>query len=320
MTFGKHIHTLEWILLGSLVFVYLLYIVRMGYLGWRLKTSFHPIFIKLVLRSAYFILFVIALLAPSFGDLKKEVKIAGKDVLIAIDLSNSMNAEDVAPSRLTFAKHEILDLLPSMQGDRMGLMIFTSEAFLQCPFTYDLEAIKLYINSISTKMIEGNGTDLGTALQKGFDTFEETQSPANRGKAMILITDGENFGEATTQIAGQLKKHNIHLMVLGVGSDKNTKIPSGKSFLYENGQAVITKLERKKLTQLSAVAGGSYYELSNTRNDVAKLAQDIQLIETNSFSAHTVDAKANKYIYFLGFALLLMVIDVLFTVKTLSIE
>ena len=320
MTFGKHIDTLEWTLLGSLVLVYVLYFVRMGYLGWQLKTSIHRVFIKVILRSAYFILFVVALLAPSFGDLKKEVKIAGKDVLIAVDLSNSMNAEDVVPSRLTFAKHEILDLLPSMQGDRMGLMIFTSEAFLQCPFTYDLEAIKLYINAISTKMIDGNGTDLEVSLQKGFDIFEGTQSPSDRGKAIILITDGENFGEATTQIAGQLKKHNIHLMILGVGSDKNTKIPSGKGFIYENNVAVTTKLERKKLSQLSAVAGGSYYELSNTRNDIPKLAQDIQLIETNSFSAHTVDAKANKYIYFLGFALLLMVIDVLFTVKTLSIE
>jgi Ca-activated chloride channel homolog len=109
-------------------------------------------------------------------------------------------------------------------------------------------------------------------------------------------------------------------MVLGVGSDQNSKIPYGKGVLYQKGKAVTTKLERKDLTQLSAIAGGNYYELSNTRNDIIKLAQDIQLIETNNFSAHTVDAKANKYIYFLGFALLLMVIDALFTVKTLSIE
>lgn len=320
MTLGKHIDMLEWLLLSSLVTVYLLYIIRMGYLGWRLKTSFHRIFIKLILRSSYFILFIIALLAPSFGDLKKEVKIAGKDILIAIDLSNSMNAADVAPSRLRFAKHEILELLPQMQGDRMGLMVFTSEAFLQCPFTYDLDAIKLYISSLSTKMIEGNGTDLHAALQKGLDIFDENRAGAERGKAIILITDGENFGDATTQLAQQLNKKNIHLMILGVGSNKETKIPSGNGFLHDQNQQVTTKLERKNLIQLGAVSGGSYYELSNTRNDISKLAQDIQLIQTNSFSAHTIDAKANKYIYFLGFALILMVFDVLFTVKTLSIE
>ena len=159
MKWANSLGLFELIILGIFGLFYILYIVRVVRTTQRLGLPFRRVIIKAILRTLYFGLIVVALLGPSFGDTSREIKTVGKDIFVCIDLSQSMNAMDVQPSRLSKVKFELKNIVEAFNSDRIGLIMFSSEAYLQCPLTYDNNALNLFIQTLNTEMVPNYGTE-----------------------------------------------------------------------------------------------------------------------------------------------------------------
>lgn len=307
---------------GLFVLFYALYIIRIVRVGVSLNMPYQTVFIKLFLRSAMFALLVIALLGPSFGGDKKEVKSVGKDIMFCVDLSKSMDAFDVQPTRLEKIKFEMKKIVTAFNSDRLGVVIFSSEAFMQCPLTYDQNALNLFIESMNTSLVPSFGTDFGPALRMALQKLEEDEERKTQStsKIIILISDGEDFGDDTKSVARDIEDKDIKLFALGIGTEEGGKIYANNGFKRDReGQIVITKLEPASLRSIADETGGQYFEINDSRNDVSRLINTIGGIEGEMREARLVDVTANKYFYFLAAALVLLLIDVLTNVKTIRI-
>lgn len=313
----------EIIFATSFVVLYTLYLVRVIRIARVLKTPFSTVFIKLVFRSLYFALFIIAVLGPSFGGSKREVKSVGKDIMICVDLSKSMDAFDIQPTRLEKVKFEMKKVVDAFNSDRIGIIIFSSEAFMQCPLTYDQNALNLFIETMNSGLVPSSGTDFAPPLRMALKKLEETEggpSSQAKSKVIVLISDGEDFGEETTEVAREIENRNIKLFTLGVGTERGGNIYAGNGLkTNRSGNIVLTKLNPNELISLANQTGGQYFEINETRNDVSRLINTIGKIEGELRDARFVDVTANKYFYFLAFAAILFVLDVLLNIPTVRI-
>jgi Ca-activated chloride channel family protein len=299
------------------------YIVRVVRIAKRLNTPYQNIFIKLIFRSLYFALFVIAILGPSFGGSKKEVKSVGKDIIICVDLSKSMDAFDIQPSRLEKIKFEMKKVVEAFNSDRIGVIIFSSEAFMQCPLTYDQNALNLFIETMNTGLVPSSGTDFGPPLRMALRKLEDegnTTAARAKSKVIILISDGEDFGDETDDVTSEVERNAIKLFTLGVGTEKGGNIYAGNTLkTNQQGLIVVTKLNSRELRSLANKTGGQYFEINETKNDVSRLINTISKIEGELRDARFVDVTANKYFYFLALAAVLLILDVLINVRTIRI-
>jgi Ca-activated chloride channel homolog len=316
--------TLLEILFGAAFFVlYLGYLYRV----WKVARFFnqrpHIVWFKFIIRHLYVLLIIIAILGPSFGAMKKEIKTIGKDLYIAVDLSRSMDATDVQPSRLEKAKHEIQRLISRFNSDRIGLIIFSNDAYIQSPLTYDQNALQLYTQTLSTSLLPASGTDYVPVLQLVLDKFRDstsTPSAAQKAKVLVLISDGENFGDAAEELAEELNRQNVRVYTLGVGTSEGGRIPLARNFKRDKqGKIVTTTLQAEPLTQLAELTGGQYFEVNERVSEVSRLINAINAIEGELRESKTVDVAANKYIYPLALALLLILLDVIVTAKVIRI-
>ncbi len=313
----------EIIFIAAFLVLYGFYLVRVIGIARRLHTPFGNVFIKLFFRTLYFALFIIAVLGPSFGGSKKEVKSVGKDIMICVDLSKSMDAFDVQPSRLEKVKFELKKVVDAFNSDRIGIIIFSSEAFMQCPLTYDQNALNLFIETMNSGLVPSSGTDFGPPLRMALKKLEENEegpTAAAKSKVVILISDGEDFGEETDDVAREIETKNIKLFTLGVGTEKGGNIYQGSALkTNKQGLIVVTKLNPSELISLAKKTGGQYFEINESRNDVARLINTISKIEGELRDARFVDVTANKYFYFLAVAAVLLLLDVLINVRTIRI-
>lgn len=274
------------------------------------------------MRTVYFGLIVAALMGPSFGEASREIKTVGKDIFICVDLSQSMNAVDVQPSRLTKVKFELKNIVEAFNSDRIGLIMFSSESYLQCPLTYDNNALDLFIQTLNTDMVPNFGTDFGPPLDMAREKLvsDDTVITRSKSKIIILISDGEDFGDNTESVAQEVEDEGISLFTLGVGTKSGSKIPIRTGFKTDqNGNEVVSKLNSKSLEQLAEDTGGEYFEINESRNDTERLINAINRVEGEMRDAKKVDSTQNRYFYFLGAALFLMVMDVLFSVKLIKL-
>lgn len=323
MTWYQTITILE-ILFGSLFFVlYIGYLLRVRKVAAFFKQRPHVVWFKFVLRHVYLVLIIIAILGPSFGAMKKEIKTIGKDLYIAVDLSQSMNATDVQPSRLEKAKHEIQRLITRFNSDKIGLIVFSNEAYLHSPLTYDQNALQLYTRTLRTSLLPYSGTDYAPVLQLTLDKFNNgTQAKAEEQKAkvLVLISDGEEFGGNVEQLAERLREQNVRVYTLGIGTLEGGRIPVGRTYKRDKqGRTVTTTLNPGPLTQLAELTDGQYFEVNNRVSEVSRLISAINNIEGELRESKTIDVTANKYIYPLALALVLILMDVLISVKVIRI-
>jgi Ca-activated chloride channel family protein len=298
------------------------YIVRLWRISRVLKTPFYNVLVKIALRSALFALLIIAYLGPSFGSSKREIKSIGKDIMICVDLSKSMDAFDIQPTRLEKIKYEMKKIVAAFNSDRVGVIIFSSEAFMQCPLTYDQNALNLFIETMNTSLVPSSGTDFGPPLKMALKKInDENGAPGQqKSKVIILISDGEDFGEETDEVAREVEDNDIKLFTLGVGTEKGGQIQTGRGYKTDNsGNVVISKLNAVSLKALASKTNGQYFEINDSRNDVNRLISTIGKIEGELRDARTVDVSANRYFYFLLAAILLLVLDLLVSLKTVSI-
>ncbi len=321
MTWYRGFGTTEIIFVLAFIVLYVFYLWRIIRIGRSLGTPFINVFIKLFFRTAIFGLLIVALLGPSFGESKKEVKSVGKDIMICVDLSKSMDALDIAPTRLEKIKHELIKIVAAFNSDRMGVIIFSGEAFVQCPLTYDQNALNLFIETINTGLVPSSGTDFGPPLRMAIQKMEqETNRARAKSKIIILISDGEDFGEETNEVAQEIENEGVKLFTLGIGTENGGQIRAGSGFKTDRqGNVVISKLNPTSLQSLASKTGGKYFEINETRNDVSRLINTVSKIEGELMDARFVDVTANKYYYFLMAALILLALDVLINIKTVKI-
>jgi Ca-activated chloride channel homolog len=309
-------------LIACFVLFYFVYLLKLRRVSKMLNTSFASAFLKFTLRCFVFVLLVISLLGPSFGSAKKEVKSVGKDIMICVDLSKSMDAFDIQPTRIEKIKFEMKRLVQAFNSDRIGIIIFSSEAFMQCPLTYDQNALNLFIETMNSGLVPGGGTDFGPPLRMALTKMEDENTPSSqtKSKIIVLISDGEDFGEETNDVISTIESENIKLFTLGVGTQKGGNIYAGNGYKTDRqGNVVVTKIKPDALKDLANKTGGQYFEINENRNDVSRLINTISKIEGEFRDARFVDISANKYYYFLAAAILLLVLDVLVNVRTIRI-
>jgi Ca-activated chloride channel family protein len=313
----------EIVFITLFVVLYALYVMRTVRIARRMNSPFSIIFAKLFVRTLYFALFIIVILGPSFGGSKKEVKSVGKDIMICVDLSKSMDAFDIPPTRLEKVKFEMKKVVEAFSSDRIGVIIFSSEAFMQCPLTYDQNALNLFIETMSSTLVPASGTDFGPPLRLALKKLEENaDGPAtqSKSKVIILISDGEDFGEDSREVVSEIESKDIKLFTLGVGTEAGGNIYAGRSLKTDRqGNTVTTRLNSSALRGLADKTDGQYFEINASRNDVSRLINTIGNIEGELRDARFVDVTANKYFYFLLAAVLLLMLDVLINVPALKL-
>jgi Ca-activated chloride channel family protein len=322
MTLFREFGWVEGVFIGVFLLGYGLYLARIIKISRSLNTPYSTVFIKLVLRSAVLLLLIVSILGPTFGDSKREIKSVGKDIMFCVDLSKSMDAFDVQPTRLEKIKFEMKKIVSAFSSDRVGVIIFSSEAFMQCPLTYDQNALNLFIETMNTNLVPASGTDFSPPLKMALSKLDDQEGPSDqqKSKVIILISDGEDFGEETENITKEVDDRDIKLFTLGVGTEEGSQIGTAKGYKIDRqGNTVVSKLNPASLKNLASKTDGQYFEINESRNDVNKLINSINKIEGQVRDARLVDVSANRYFYFLLAALILLALDVLVSVKTVSI-
>jgi Ca-activated chloride channel homolog len=319
MNLTSDFNTTEQWFLAIFFILYLIYLGRIFWIAKRLGTSAHSSILKFVLRTIYFSLMLLSLLNPSFGDMKGTIKAEGKDIFLLIDISKSMDATDIQPSRLEKAKFEINRFVNHFSKDRVGLIVFSEDAFMLSPLTFDRNAINLFVPKIHTSLLPEGGTNFTPALQLAFDKLSKTKSKT-QSKVIVLISDGENFGTENNSLISQIRQKGINFFGVGVGTNNGITLRQGNSFKKdEDGNIVVTKLEASSLKKIASKTQGKYLEISTISNSFNVLITEVEKIASHLIDERQVDVIANKYFYFLIIALFLLGIDVFFTVRTFQL-
>jgi Ca-activated chloride channel family protein len=323
MNWFRQISEYEYGLIGIFFLLYFLFALRTYFISRRLQSPITLLWVKFFLRSVFFGLVIVALLGPSFGGVKKEVKAVGKDIVFCIDLSQSINCTDVQPSRLEKVKFELKKVLDAFAADRIALVVFSGEAFLYCPFTFDKGALQVLLETANSNVVPTDGTDFGSALELARQKLKENQGKSNQlsSKMIVLVSDGEDFGEDTDDAVSALEKDGIKVFTLGVGTPEGSPIPDGENgfVVDENGIQVVAKLNSADLRTISSQTGGRHFEVTNEKNDIPALIEAIENIEGEVWDVKVVDIGANKYFYFLIVALGVLLVDILFTINILKV-
>lgn len=323
MNFQEDIGIFELSLVSLFLMFYFLYLVRIYKINQQIKVNLKAVFMKFILRVTFFTLLIISLLGPNFGIKEEKVEVVGKDIMIAVDLSESMNANDIQPSRIEKVKFEIKKIVDEFSGDRIGIIMFSGEAFVQCPLTYDKNALNLFVETLNTGLVPNSGTDFGPPLELGLSKLQDENSGDNdfKSKIIILFSDGEDFGEDTDQSIEKIKENSLKLFSVGIGTDEGTKILDDfGNFKKDNeGNDVITKLNSSSLRETADKTGGKYYEISKNKNEINQMITEIKNIKGDIIDQQTSNISENKYFYFLLSALVLVAIDFIFVSKIISL-
>ena len=260
------------------------------------------------------LLLAAALAGPRYGTKVREVERTGVDLVIALDVSNSMLAEDVAPSRLERAKNEISSLLSNLTGDRVGLVLFAGDAFVQCPLTSDYSAVRLFLDVAEPSLLPTPGTDFGAALSAAEQAFDEAtpqgEAPdAARTKALLVVSDGENHEGEAQAVAEEAQDAGIVVYAAGVGERSGAPIPvyrSGQRVGYKRyeGQIVQTRLEEQALTALAQ--NGAYFRVARASSALSGLPAALRRLEQTTFDAEQFEEYAEQFQWPLAFGLLLL--------------
>lgn len=320
MNWIKPLTIVEYVFIGVFLLVYIVYFIRSYIIATRLGTSARSVAIKFFIRTAYLSLCILGLLGPSFGVSEIETQAAGKDIYFAFDVSRSMDAVDIEPTRLEKVKFELAKNLGALKSDRVGIVVFSSYAYVQVPLTFDKDALRMYIQKLNSNLFTESGTDLNSALKLIQTKYNSGSAPARKAKVIILISDGEDFGELEPTVIQDLKRNRTSVLVLGVGTPQGGKIKTGYDFKKDSkGNVVVSKLDADYLKQLARVLGGKYYQLSNQVNDVPAILKEVSQLNNNWVDTRKMTVANNKYFYFVFLALVLMIIDILITIRTIKL-
>lgn len=267
------------------------------------------VWVRLTLFSIGFFFFVIGLSRPQIGAKLKEHETKGAEIMIVLDVSNSMLAEDYSPNRLDRAKLAISRLVDKLRDDRIGLIVFAGNSFVQLPITTDYVSAKMFLNSISTESVPIQGTAIGEAVNTAIRSFS-VQSEKSR--AIIVITDGENHEDDPVAAAAQAAEMGIRVFTIGVGSPEGKPIPmDGELLKDKDGNIVVTKLDETVLQDVAAAGNGLYVRAGNSEFGLNPIIDDIRKMEDEKYNSIVFEEFDEQFMYFMGIALLFFVIEML---------
>ncbi|PIE84441.1 MAG: hypothetical protein CSA07_01645 [Bacteroidia bacterium] len=252
-------------------------------------------------------LLVVGLARPQFGVAREDVKGRGSEIMVVLDVSRSMLAEDVKPSRLERAKLEISKLVSELKRDRVGLILFAGRAYVQLPITSDFAAAQLFLQSVNTDMIQQQGTVMGEALSLAMKSF----GPSERmGKAIVLISDGESHDDDPLSVARQAAKEGIRIFTVGFGSPSGSLIrqPGGGVLKDAAGNPVVTRLDEKTLADIASTTGGVYLRAEVHQGSLSPIISRIEDLEKGEYDKVTYTRYNEQFQPFLLVALLLVVL------------
>jgi len=265
----------------------------------------------LILVGTFFL--VLALAQPQWGQKTEEVVRSGVDVFIALDTSFSMDATDVAPSRMEKARHIAASLMERLEGNRIGLIVFAGSAFVQCPLTLDYGAAKIFLDALSTGVVADPGTNISSALEAARRGFVARES---KYKVVVLLTDGEQTEGDPRQAEQKAREEGIVLHALGVGTPGGEPIPvrdeRGQVIDYkkdEAGQPVLSRLDEETLSRLALATGGKYFRASDRESEVEEIAGLIQAMETKELTSKLFTRHEERFYWPLGIATALLVVE-----------
>lgn len=266
--------------------------------------------VKFSLLMVALALLIMAAARPQYGQKEKTVKRQGIEVMIALDISNSMMAEDVAPNRLDRAKQMLSKMIDRMVDDKVGLVVFAGEAYTQLPITCDYVSAKMFLNTITPALIPTQGTAIGAALETSIRSFGSQESDA--GRAIILITDGENHEDDAIAAAKHARELGIQVFVVGIGKPEGSPIPIAGTNNYikdRSGQVVVSRLNEDMCQQIAQAGNGIYVRCDNTNTAMRALQQELDRIATAELETKVYADYNEQYQSFVLIALLLLVID-----------
>ncbi|MDX2247495.1 MAG: VWA domain-containing protein [Bacteroidia bacterium] len=269
--------------------------------------------IKLGLRMGGFILLFIALLGPYIGGRDQKQNFLGREIFIVLDVSGSMNAEDIKPSRLSFAKRELKELVSNLEGDKIGLILFAEYAYVQCPLTLDRRAVNLFLDMAESGQFAQTGTQFRSALAVAMDRFQNgSGQKGNQTQAIILVSDGEDFGDNYVSLIERLKQAGIMVYTVGVGTYEGAPIPhivenrKAGYKRYEDGALAISRLVDNGLEALSEAFGTNYVKINQPGKDLFPLEKQVRALTSSPIAASMNKVENNQYQAFLFLALLLL--------------
>lgn len=285
------------------------------------RSPWRPAF-KMALTLSGIALLIVSLANPQFGTKIEKGKRSGSDIAICLDVSNSMMAEDIQPNRLERSKKVVTNLLSSLTGDRVSLVVYAGTSFIQMPLTNDYSATKLFLDQVSCDMIASQGTAIGDAIQKSMETFgygdPDRKWEINKGRAIIVISDGENHEDDAVGAAREAAKQGIRVCTIGMGLPEGSPIPEynprGRTNNYKrdkNGSIIMTHLNEDMLRQIASAGNGTYLRASNAGSGLSDITSIIQGLEKEEMGEAVFSAYESRYIYPLAAALLCLLAEVI---------
>ena len=254
--------------------------------------------------------FIIAWANPQFGKDEKKMKTSGIDIMVCLDVSNSMLAKDLSGNmnRLEVAKLAIKNLLRQLKGDRVGVVVFAGSAYNYIPITNDYDYIKLEMASINPGMMSTQGTAIGAAIETAMTSFEDNKT----NKAILVFTDGENHESNALKATKSATKKGVKVYTIGMGTNKSVPIPEGRGNQFhkdKNGNTVLTKLNEKMLRDIAKEGNGEYVQAQRTKVDTERIIKDISGMEKTKFKEKTFLEYEDRFQWFLAFGMLFLLMN-----------
>ena len=267
------------------------------------------VWLRLSLFLLAFFFFVLGISRPQMGAILKEHKTRGAEVMIVLDVSNSMLAEDYSPNRLERAKLAISRMVDKLREDRIGLIVFAGNSFVQLPITTDYVSAKMFLNSISTGSVPIQGTAIGDAIGTALRSFS---AQSDKSRAIIVITDGENHEDDPVAAASQAAELGVRVFAIGVGSPEGKMIPFEGDYLRDKeGNPVVTRLDEAVLQDVAAAGKGLYLRAGNSEFGLNPIIDEIARMDDEEYNSVVFEEYDELYMYFFGVALFFLVLEML---------
>ena len=276
------------------------------------EVSFSRPWLKFILFSVAYFFMIIGVADPQIGSKMEEEKRKGADLMILLDVSNSMLAQDMAPNRLENAKRALSQLIDNLRTDRIGIIVFAGEAYVQLPVTTDYSAAKLFLNTINTNMVPTQGTSIGAAIDLGMKSMDFKDGT---GKAMILITDGENHEDDAVAAAKNAADKDVMVNVIGMGSENGAPVPlyqDGKEVGFHTdsaGHTVISKMSEVSCKEIAAAGMGTFVRATNANSGLNIILDQIGKVQRKTYDSKSFKNFEDRFQFFLGFAFLLLIVE-----------
>ena len=265
--------------------------------------------VRLTIFSIGFLFFAVGLSRPQIGAKLKEHETKGAEIMIVVDVSNSMLAEDYSPNRLERAKLAISRLVDKLRDDRIGLIVFAGNSFVQLPITTDYVSAKMFLNTITTESVPIQGTAIGDAVNTALRSFS---AQSEKSRAIIVITDGENHEDDPVAAAAQAAEMGVRVFTIGVGSPEGKPIPMNGELLKDrDGNIVVTRLDETVLQDVAKAGDGVYVRAGNSEFGLNPIIDDIRRMEDEKYSSIVFEEFDEQFMYFMGIALFFFVLEML---------